>query len=143
MEPLSALSLFCNIVDICDHTIKVCKECRDMYRNIKGQRTQDEELLKYLGELQLILNSMRASSSKLNRDDVCKFVVGPLNRMEAKSATVKNILDGFRAKNPGNRLATVIATAKVIRGQGQLDRAVQELKHCQNDVHFAIAQSTR
>lgn len=143
MEPLSALSLFCNIVDICNHSIKVCKECREIYRSTKGRRDHDEQLLKYLGELQEILNSLRASSSKLNRDDLCKSIVGPLNRMEAKSAAVKDILEGFRAKNPCNRLAAVMATAKVIRGQGQLERAVQEMKHCQHDVHFAIAQSTR
>lgn len=143
MEPLSALSLFCNIVDICKHSVKVCKECREIYRSTKGRREHDEEILKYLGELQQILNNLRASSAKLTRDELCKSVVGPLNRMETKAAAVKDILDGFRAKNPGNRFATVMATAKVIRGQGQLDRAMQELKHCQNDVHFAIAQSTR
>lgn len=144
MEPLSALSLFCNIVDICSRTVKVCTECREIYRSTKGRREQDEELLRYLGDFQQSLNSLRASSSKVNRDDLCKSVVGPpLERMEAKSAAIKDMLEGFRAKKPGNHLATAIAAANVILGQRQLDRGVQELKHCQNDIHFAIAQSTR
>lgn len=77
MEPLSALSLFCNVIDLCKHTIQVYEGCREICKSAKGLRAQDEELLKYLGDLQEILNSMRSSSSKLNRDDSCRSVAGP------------------------------------------------------------------
>lgn len=143
MEPLTILSLFCNIVDTCDHAIKVCKESREIYRSVKGRRIRDEELLKYIAELQSILDSVRVSLSKLNRDILNKAIVGPLDRMEAKSAAMKEMLNGFRANRPGNRLSTLIATARVMRGQGKLDRTLQELKQCRDDVHFAIAQGTR
>lgn len=143
MEPLTALSLFCNIVDICDHAIKVCKASREIYRSATGRRAQDEELLRYVGELQEILNSVRLSSSKLNTDTLYKSIVGPLDRLEAKSAAVRDTLDSFRTNRPGNRLSAVIATTKLFRGQSKLDRNLQELKQCRDDIHFAIAQSTR
>lgn len=143
MEPLTALSLFCNIVDICDHAIKVCKASREIYRSATGRRAQDEELLKYVGELQEILNSVRLSSSKLNTDNLYKSIVEPLDRMEAKSAAVRETLDSFRTKRSGSRISAAVATAKLVRGQSKLDRTLQELKQCRDDVHFAIAQSTR
>lgn len=143
MEPLTALSLFCNIVDICDHAIKVCKASRDIYRSATGRRAQDEELLKYIGELQDILNSVRLSSSKLNTGNLYKSILEPLDRLEAKSAAVRETLDSFRTNRPGNRLSAVIATAKVVRGQSKLDRTLRELRQCRDDVHFAIAQNTR
>lgn len=143
MEPLTALSLFCNIVDICDHAIKVCKASRDIYRSATGRRTQDEELLKYVSELQEILNSVRLSSSKLKTGSLYKSIVEPLDRLEAKSAAARERLDSFRTNRPGNHLSAVIATAKLVRGQSKLDRTLQELKQCRDDVHFAIAQSTR
>lgn len=143
MEPLSALSLFCNVIDICKHTIKVYEGCREICKSAKGLRAQDEELLKYLLDLQEILNSMRSSSSKLNRDDLCRSVAGPLNRMEAKVSAVKNIVDGFRAQKPGKLRSVFTAVVRIIQDRDPLDRALQELKQCQTDIHFAIAQSTR
>ncbi|KAJ0115727.1 hypothetical protein J7T55_010550 [Diaporthe amygdali] len=117
MEPLSALSLFCNIMDICDRAVKVCNTFRQIYKNVRGQRAQDEELLECLGEFQKILNGLRTAASKLSRDNLCDPILGPLNRLEGKSAAVKEILDGFRASKPGNAFASVMATAKVMRGQ--------------------------
>lgn len=142
MEPLSALSLFCNIVDICDRAVKVSNAFREIYKNTRGRRECDGELIGYLGELQEVLNGSRTAASKLGRDDLYRSIVGPLNRLEVKSTAIKEILDGFQATKPGNPLATIMATAKVVRGQGKLDRTVQELKQCRDDVHFAIAQST-
>ena len=143
MEPLSALSLFCNIVDLCDRTTKICKDCREMYRSVTGRRARDEELKNYLCELQRILHSMSASASKLTGEGLFKSIKGPLDCMETKSAAALGLLHEFRTDKPGNRLATVIATARVVRGQGKLDRILQELKQHRDDVHFAIAQSTR
>lgn len=143
MEPLSALSLFCNIVDICDYTIKVCKECSETYRSMSGRRKHDEELITYIDELQGTLNSLRLSVSKLNRDELHKSILGPVNRMETKLAAALEILNDFQAKKPGNCLSTVIATARVVRRQGKLDRNLRELKQHRDDVHFAIAQITR
>lgn len=143
MEPLSALSLFCNIMDICDRAMKVCKSFREIYKSARGRREQDEKLLEYLRELQEVRNGSKTAASKLGRDNLCEPILGPLNRLEAKSAAVKEILDEFRATKPGNPLAAVLATAKVVRGQSKLDQILQELKQCRDDVHFAIAQSTR
>lgn len=143
MEPLTALSLFCNIVDICDHAIKVCKASREIYRSATGRRAQDEELLKYVGELQEILNSVRLSSSRLNTGNLYKSIAEPLDRLEAKSAAVRETLDSFRTKRPGNPLSAATATTKLVRGQSKLDRTLQDLKQCRDDVHFAIAQGTR
>lgn len=143
MEPLAALSLFCNVVDICDHAIKVCKASREIYRSVTGRRAQDEELLKYVDELQDVLNSVRLSSSKLNTGNLYKSILEPLDRLEAKSAAVRETLDSFRTNRPGNPLSAAIATAKLVRGQSKLDRTLQDLKQCRDDVHFAIAQSTR
>lgn len=143
MEPLSALSLFCNIADICNHSIKVFKQCREIYTSVTGRRSQDEALLEYLGELQHILNTLRSSASKLKRDDSYKSIVGPLDRMEAQLSAAVQMLNEFRANKSGNYLATAIAAAKVVWGQGKLDRTLQELKQHRDGVLFAIAQSTR
>lgn len=63
--------------------------------------------------------------------------------MEVKSTVALAILNDFRAHKPGNLLATVVSTIRVARGQGKLDKALRELKQHRDDVHFAIAQSTR
>lgn len=143
MEPLSALSLFCNIADICNHSIKLFKECREIYTSVTGRRKRDEALLEYLGELQQIHKSLKSSASKLKRDDSYKFIVEPLDRMEARSSAALQMLSEFRANKSRNHLATLIAAVKVARGQSKLDRTLQELKQHRDDVLFAIAQSTR
>lgn len=143
MEPLSALSLFCNIADICNHSIKVFKECREIYGSVTGRRTQDEALLEYLGDIQQNLHTLRSSASRLKRDESYKSITGPLDRMEAVSSAAVHILNEFRANKSGNCLATVLAAARVARGQAKLDRILRELKQHRDAVLFAIAQNTR
>ncbi|KAI7782575.1 hypothetical protein LA080_013063 [Diaporthe eres] len=144
MEPLTALSLFCNIVDICDRAIKVCKASREIYRSATGRRAQDEELLKYVGELQEILNSVRLSSSKLNTGILYTSIVGPLDRLEAKSTAVRNTLDSFRTNKTNNRLSAVMATAKLIRAQSTqvqiaaISTQTDRLSKGQHDIQSAL-----
>ena len=52
MDPCTALSLFCNIVQVVDFSTKVVKKCRELYKNgVSSENQEIEEMAKHLTDL--------------------------------------------------------------------------------------------
>ena len=129
MDPLTALSLACNIITLTDAAIKTGKEFRELYESPSGRtrqsERQNEALVRFRNELQKIQPSHTqfAASKYFNKDAIaaaecCSKTVG----------TIVGILNKCKVQEKGKSIAAAKAWCQIVINKSKLERLQLDLE---------------
>ena len=114
MDPFSAFSLVCGIIQVVDFSTKVAKKCRDLYKDgALSQNTEVEEMAKHLRDL-------RTDLDLTNRNDPDELLeLGSKCSDTAQDLIVE--LQKLKVTEPNRKRKVVGKALKIMMKKGAID----------------------
>lgn len=120
MDPLSTLSLACNIVQIVDFSTKVVKACRKIYKD--GSLSENDSIAEMAGHLANLQSDLDVPSQQVSADLL------DLSRKCSVTATeIIKELEDLKVKQPGKGLYLISSTFKTLRKKSTIEKIWKRL----------------
>ncbi|RYP66289.1 hypothetical protein DL771_007871 [Monosporascus sp. 5C6A] len=141
MDPLTAFSLFCNIITTVEAVIKTGRELKELYESSGGLASDRQRLQHETAQLRKIATELNTTRRKLPSDprqqpllaDIAKECADVTGKIDA-------ILDECRTGGRGPRYITVVkAWVRSRKKKPELDRLLSELQSTTQRLQTAIA----
>jgi uncharacterized protein YoxC len=133
MEPLSALSVACNIITITDTAVKTAKTLHELYNSTSGFSSKNENLVKETDHLKQAIEQLRQAGSQLTASQPHDAnITRATDHCDQVVKSITAILDECRVKKPKS-------TRSVMKAWGKL-----HLKHSSNllDLQTSLQSAT-
>src|ERR1700760_3775856 len=98
LDPLTSLSLACNIIQVLDVGWKIANGAREVYKSGAGAPREDVHLDSILEDLSNLTGKFDPLTSKSSDDE--RELYGIAQKCEKLTIDIRNILQADRAKNP-------------------------------------------
>lgn len=145
MDPLSAVSLFCNILDLADKAIKAVTLFRELYVSSNGRTERDTALLNFTSDLEEILDSLSASHVAAGPSAGSANVL--LSRVTQKckqlAFEIQKTLNDFKVQKSRHFLAVLRAMGFALLNKRKLEDRLREMKTCRDDLNFLMVKITQ
>lgn len=145
MDPLSALSFFCNILDLTDKAITVITVFRELYHSSEGRRGKDTAILNFASDIEEVLNSFSAHHKDTLRnpgaaDGMMSTVLRESKRVVSE---ITHLVDECKVRNPGHKLSVLRALGFSLVNNRKLENRLGEMKKCRDDLNLLMVKSTQ
>ncbi len=144
MDPISAISLFGNVITIVDAGVKSVKSLKELYDSSTGFSRTDQRLRAEVSHLEAIVQSLSASQIEL-----ASCPQQPLLRKVAEECTeactqIRVVLDKCKVNSQGPKAVAVLkAWAKSQSQKSEIRELQVELELCRERLRTAVAAATR
>ncbi len=147
MDPISAFSLACNVIQVVDFSIKVASTCRELYKNgIAAEHQETEIMSEHLTGLRSsLLSSSVFSTSRVSQqtnEDENKLKEIATSCSETAAELVA-LLQSLRVEGPHKRRQAVTKTAKASWESRKIESIQAKLKQYQEVLDTRILVSLR
>lgn len=145
MDPLSAVSLFCNILDLADKAIKAVTLFQELYVSLDGRSERDTALLNFTSQLKEILDSLPVSHAAAGSTaDSTNVLLSTVTRKCKQLASeILQIIDYCKVRKSRHCLAALRALGFAILNKRKLDDRVREMKACRDELNFLMVKITQ
>ncbi|KAI1204673.1 uncharacterized protein F4807DRAFT_324310 [Annulohypoxylon truncatum] len=144
MEPVTIISLVCNVFDLTERTIKCAKKVKDIYDSTTGFPKEYDRLSELTKELDVFLGNVRSSHGKLreieNEDTNIQDVASECQNF---SSDIDALLERCRAKKPASIRSTFGAVIRTYRNKDDLQAIQDSLEERKQTLHLALTASAR
>ena len=147
MDPVTAWSLACNIIQVVDFSINVASTCRELYKN--GTVAGNKEMELMAGHLDGLRSSLLSSSviqgsniSQLLHDDERKLEELATKSSQTAAELVAE-LQSLNVEGPHKRRQAITKTIKGFRGSRKIESLQAKLKQYQELLNTRILISLR
>lgn len=144
LEPLSALSLFCNVLDLAEKGVKAVKFAKDTYGAADGIAKDHRNLLVFTMQMEDIVIGIRGSVQTV---DVLQTADEEVLKVAATCQDLinqyKSVLDRCRAQKKGSVSASTKATVRSVFAKGELENLHQSLEAQGSMLRTALASTAR
>ncbi|KAI0016039.1 hypothetical protein F4780DRAFT_714828 [Xylariomycetidae sp. FL0641] len=143
MEPLSALSLCCNILDLADRSVKLVRSFRRIYNACDGvdhgrQHEFVQSIEGILGQWDSSERSLAQTGNTLGEDTIRDV----LARIKLIHHELLVLLDTCKAKKAQSTRAAVSAMCRSFRSQGDIEEREKILEQCRQQLNSLLAISS-
>lgn len=142
MDPATAYSLACNIIQVVDFSIKVASTCRELYKN--GTVAENKEMELMAGHLDGLRSSLLSSSvvqcsstSQQLHDDEKKLEELATKCSQTATELVAE-LQSLKVEGPHKRRQAITKTIKGFRGSRKIESIQAKLKQYQEVLNTRI-----
>ncbi|KAI0128349.1 hypothetical protein BJ170DRAFT_721005 [Xylariales sp. AK1849] len=142
MEPVAAVALFCNVLDLSDRAIRTYKTFREIYKDANGHREKDAKLQASLIDMQWVWDELQLSNARFIDGVANKQFQDLSERIQSLSEALKDILDQCQADRPRHFLSATKATFRSLTRKGDIDQRLNELDRCHHDLTRLICVHT-
>lgn len=138
MDPLSALSLGCNILDLVGKAISCGRVVKQIYDSADGLQKAHETVGIQADRLKEVVDFLEKKQSEMAaaEDEKIKEIT---DRCVQASAQLHGVLDDCKAKGTNFRIyAASKAALKSFLNRDKIVAFQEELKNCQTDLHSFV-----
>ncbi|KAI1085253.1 hypothetical protein F5B20DRAFT_521555 [Whalleya microplaca] len=148
MEPVAALALFCNVVDLSERAVKLVKKAKEAYDSSSGLTKENDALLGFTGEMQKIVSKLYDSQQELQGayagSPEIEDELQPIGiRCHTLCSKITNTLESCRSKKQRSARKSIKATFQSFLIKSELEALQKELESEQKLLQISIAVSTR
>ncbi|KAG4434031.1 hypothetical protein IFR05_010485 [Cadophora sp. M221] len=139
MDPVTILSLVCNICQLCEYGVAALVMAKEVYCSERGLAEQHERLqsstksLEGLsGRLEVIKQGPLRTDDEKNLQDLaadCKEI----------SCKILGLLEKIKGKNGHSLVSAMAVTVRDMRYRGKIEELQEELRHLQDQVHLQLS----
>lgn len=144
LEPLSALSLFCNVLELAEKGVKAVKFAKDTYAAADGIAKDHRNLLAFSTQMEDIVIGIRGSVQTV---DVLQTADEEVLKVAATCQDLinqyKSVLERCRAQKRGSISASTKATIRSVFAKGELENLYQSLEAQGSMLRTALASTAR
>ena len=147
MDPISAFSLACNVIQVVDFSIKVASTCRELYKNGTVAEHQETEMMsEHLTGLRSSLLSSSVfstscASQQMNEDENKLREVATSCSETAVELVAR--LQSLKVEGPHKRRQAVTKIVKAFRESRKIESIQAKLKQYQEVLNTRILVSLR
>lgn len=140
MDPISALSLACNIVDLVGDAIKCGETVLNIYSSVSGLQEAQATVEREAGRIKDVAIGLTVYQSQLTANAEIKKTA---DRIVTQCDALRVVLDHCRSKKKKSLLSAVNATARSMIKSGHIQRLQKELDFSRKELNTWIAVGTR
>ena len=142
MDPISALSLACNVIDLVGTAINCGLTVKQIYDSVDGRLKAHKVVQGETDRMKIVVNRLRENQSRIkvftNDDEIQKIT----SRCVKLSEDLQTVLDKCRAKHKTIWSAGKATVMSVLKS-GEIDDLQKDLETCRKDLNSLIAIATR
>jgi hypothetical protein len=142
MDPITALALACNIVDLVGVAIKCGTTVVQAYNSVDGRHKAHQAVESETDRLKGVVITLQANQSKLAVLTAEEEIQQTASRIATQCMKLHTILDNCRAKK-SSILSASKATLKYIINSGKIEELQRGLESYRRDLNSLIAIGTR
>lgn len=144
LEPLSALALFCNVLELAGKGVKAVKFAKDTYAAADGIAKDHHNLVAFATQIEAIVTGIRESAQMV---DVLQTADEEVLEVAATCQELinqyKSLLERCRAQKRGSISASTKATIRSVFAKGELENLHRSLEVQGGILRSALASSAR
>ncbi|KAI0019297.1 hypothetical protein F4780DRAFT_448153 [Xylariomycetidae sp. FL0641] len=148
MDPVGAIALFCNVLDLGEKAIKVVQKAKEAYDSSTGQTKEHETVSNLTDHLSSISQGLESSQGKLM--GLSSASICPESQIQSIAATCSSITSKVasllhRCRSPRHKsiVNSARVTVRSLWSKKELDELQEELGRYQQLLQTALAVSTR
>ncbi|KAH6869180.1 hypothetical protein B0T10DRAFT_569027 [Thelonectria olida] len=144
MDPLTAFSLFCNIITTVEAVIKTGRELKELYESPSGLASDKQRLQHETAQLRQIATGLNTTRRNLASDPRQPLLVDIAQECADVTRKIDAILDECQAGGHGSRYITVVkAWVRSRKKKPELDRLLSELESTTQRLQTAIVAASQ
>ncbi|KAI1389566.1 uncharacterized protein F4822DRAFT_442791 [Hypoxylon trugodes] len=145
MDPVTAINLVCNVLDLICRAGKIVKET---YDSTTGLPKEQERLLNFNEEIASILNDIQNSCMRLEEvgeasDSMDINIQTVVNRCRALSSKITSLLGRGKSEKPHSIKSVLKATGRHFLDRKKVRSLQTELEKSEKSLHLAISASVK
>ncbi|KAI1741493.1 hypothetical protein F4680DRAFT_66370 [Xylaria scruposa] len=140
MDPLSALSLACNIIDLVSKAVKGVNIMVDIYR--KGLDTANETISHEADGLRDIIKDLRGCQSQPDFNTADRKMQDVSRNLISQCDELQTVLDGCRSSQTRKLLSAFKASAKLVLNYGKIEQLQNDIKSSRDELFRWVATNT-
>jgi hypothetical protein len=143
MDPLTAIGLACNVIDLVDNAIKCGKV---VYKLYKDGFTDDQDDLKAVAEtMEAVVTGLQKAPNKAN---VRKTALDPqitelLTRSSTLCTSLRDLIKKCQPKTKGSWGSAGVAALKKLVHKSEIESLEKDLETCRNSLVVVFSAATQ
>jgi len=142
MEPLSALSFACNVLDLVGKAAKCGAAVVDVYQSSEGRKQAHSVALQSASDLDNLINSLNDQRRQLDQTIPDVELENIVKRCFVASQELRSLVGDFTAKR-NSWFSAIKSVAKSTRKSGRFDELQAQLSACSESLNALIIQRTK
>jgi hypothetical protein len=148
MDPLSALSFSCNVLDLVERAIKCGRTLKELYDSPLGQTAVSESLANFVAETRTIVADLNSTQSNVpwsrsERGQRDKSLMLVATRCQQLASELEAVVSKCNARSPHSLASTVKAGLRGYLKRHEIERLKDELESRGTTLHTLLATCTR
>ncbi|KAI0535290.1 hypothetical protein GGR58DRAFT_504417 [Xylaria digitata] len=143
MDPLSALSVACNIIDLVDKGIKAAATVVEIYKSVDGISKNNEIINREVGSLKDIVADLQNCQSQASYNTADQNIREISTTLTSKCAELQSVVDECKSSQKRGWLSATNAYSKILRKRGKIEQLQSDIVSSQNQLSLRVAASTR
>ncbi|KAH7348420.1 hypothetical protein BKA65DRAFT_550493 [Rhexocercosporidium sp. MPI-PUGE-AT-0058] len=143
MDPVTILSLVCNICQLCEYGAAALVMAKEVYCSEKGLTEQHERLQSSTKSLEGLSGRLQASLRVITTGETQTDDEKNLNDLAAKckeiSCKILGLLEKIKGKKGHSFVAAMSVTVRDMRYRGKIEELQEKLRHLQDQVHLQLS----
>ncbi|KAJ8128819.1 hypothetical protein O1611_g4813 [Lasiodiplodia mahajangana] len=142
MDPMSALSLACNIIDLVSKAIKGVVTIVEVSKSVDGLSNTNETLDREADGLKLIVEDLEDRQSRLSDATADQKMKETSETLVSKCKKLQTVLDGCRSSQRFGFFSATNACVKVFCKKGEIEQLQTDIVSSRDELFRWIATST-
>jgi hypothetical protein len=143
MDPISALGLACNILDLVGTAINCGLAVAQVYSSVDGLQRAHKTVDNEAKSLEQVVFHLQDSYARLPGVTVDDKILTISKRIVGQSLKLQQILHDCRSKKKGHLLSAVIATSRSAINNGKIIQHQKDLESSRKELNMWILVETR
>jgi len=143
MDPLSALSLSCNVLDLLSRGIKTTVLIKEIYSSPEGLRKRHESLVKESDTLATIAEALQQAKDDIADSPVDERMHEVAKNCSAACLAVEDVIDKCRPKKQNSFFSAVGASFRILLHKSDIDELEAQLKKGYDQLSALVSERTR
>lgn len=143
MDPLSVLSLVCNVFDLVERGYKTGKIIKNIHEDANGQQDNHVRIELHVADMEQIRDELVNSGEKIAQTDLDRRLEKVLERSHVATKALRIILEDCKARKPGSLRHSTKAAFKSIFKASSIQAQLEKLKECRDTLQMILVTNTR
>ena len=143
MDPISALALACNIIDLVDKAIKCGKTVVEVYNSVDGLQKVHKAVEDEADNLTKVVDELKFFNSRIPLTTIDTRIQTISVEIVAYSLDLQKLLDKCRSRRPGNIWSASKATFKSFLSSSEIQQLQKKLDTSRKNLNLWISVETR
>ncbi|KAI1351034.1 hypothetical protein F5Y01DRAFT_283844 [Xylaria sp. FL0043] len=143
MDPLSALSVACNIIDLVGKAISVGKVVLEVYKSLDGLNAANESINREADGLKAVVADLQGYQSQTSYRTAEQKMQEVSDILVSQCVELQEVLDGCRSSQKWALVSASYATLKILLKKGKIEQLQNDIVSSRDELFRWVAASTR